>query len=125
MKIFKILSPMLLIMASACSISAPSIISSIPTAPADLADVTTMDEKGLIAAAAIYTASSKIAAGLASNGKMTGKCYRALDQKMYDALEAVRNAYAGLNATTFNSAFQNLRAAASSVSLLGKAPSCQ
>jgi hypothetical protein len=107
-----------------CALPACTSLNTIPPAPGTIADKTTLDEQGALAAELAYKAAriaieTGVDAGLI-RGTTAGRV-AALDAKAYAALGIVRKAYAAGNAASYTAAITTARAAiADLLTLTGK-----
>lgn len=107
-----------------CALPACTPVNTIPPAPGTVADKTTLDEQGALAAELAYKAAriaieTGVDAGLMRGATATK--IASLDAKAYAALQIVRKAYAAGNAASYTSALITARAAvADLLTLTGK-----
>lgn len=87
---------------------------SIP-APIDLTDRTTLDEKAAISAEVTYTAASRLGVALVRAGVLDTERFKALDNKAWLALRAVRSAYASGTAPEYAMAIAKFNDAANAI----------
>lgn len=102
----------------------PGGIASIPDSPAAVANSTTLDEQGALAAELAYKAARIAVETGVDAGAIKGATatrFAALDSKAYAALGKVRAAYRAGNAATYASALTEARSAVSALlDLTGK-----
>ncbi|WP_375194631.1 hypothetical protein [Sphingobium sp.] len=107
-----------------CALPGCTPVNTIPPAPGAVADKTTLDEQGALAAELAYKAAriaieTGVDAGLIRGA--TAAKIATLDAKAYAALGIVRKAYAAGNAASYASALTTARAAvADLLTLTGK-----
>lgn len=114
----------LIALALISALSACGSISTIPPAPASVADQTTLDEQGALAAELAYKAARVAIETGVDAGFIRGAAaarIAALDAKAYAALGVVRRAYEAGNAASYATALTSARSAvAELLTLTGK-----
>lgn len=109
---------------AACNTTGTAGLGGIPTAPVEVANKTTLDEKGGIAAETAYYAANRLAALAIRTGVVQDKATIAkigqTDTAVKAALQKVRNAYDAGNATSYEAALREADALTKSLIALAK-----
>lgn len=88
-------------------------VSGLPASPGEVADQTTLDERGAIAVEIAYQAAARAAEALTDAGLIEGADavrVAELDQKAFAAVQTARRAYAAGNAASYAEAIGKARA---------------
>lgn len=104
----------LLLLLAPLALSACSTVPAVPPSPGSVADTTVLDERAAIAVESAYQAAGLALEVAVDAGLLRGEnAARAaeLEQRAYDAVQAVRAAYDAGNAATYAEALENARAA--------------
>lgn len=82
----------------------------VPSAPAEVANQTKVDEQAALGAEVLYTTASTFGNTLSRTGVVDRVKFQALDARAYNALLIVRNAYRAGNSADFVSGLAQLNA---------------